>query len=149
MKIFFQYVVCILIFVALMSCKDEKSTEPEGGFVPDELVGAWNAIKIKLQNQDNPADTADIYQIGARQTIEITANGRFTTTFNFPSLPEETESGVINVEGNQATLDPDGDEPPETVTFTLDVDTLTVIATDQEFDLFQSLVTLTIVYVRD
>lgn len=138
MKLLRTLVAPLLAVTFMVGCSDSIGSDPIGPeSTPEEIAaalnGTWNATSFVFTNVANTSETFDLIANGGSFSLTITADGQFTGTLTSPG-ENETFSGTYVAQGTNLILT-DAMEPndPETVSFTLSGNTLT-IDSDDVFD---------------
>jgi hypothetical protein len=119
--------VALLVAVAV-GCSD--STGPAS---PSDFVGDWLASSYVLTSIENTSLSADLIEFGMTLSITFTET-TYSGTSTFPDEAAESFSGTYTIEGNQLILNEVGELEPDTMTYTLSGNTLTMTGNDEEFD---------------
>jgi hypothetical protein len=99
---------------------------------PEDIAGTYEATTMVFTSQADPNTTSDVLAAGYSFTIQFNANGTLETTFAIGGSTD-TDSGTYAIDGNDITLDIDGD--PATGTIDRSGETLTIVlTTGVEFD---------------
>jgi len=134
-RMFTVSIIMLAIVIFTFNCKsDSTKSENDDNNVPAELIATWIASQFIMINNSNPSEQVDIIQLGISLSMVIDSDGHYTSTMLIPDDPSITETGTLDVQGNQMIFDPDGVHAPYSITFTLSGDTLTGINDDSEFD---------------
>jgi len=138
----------------LFNC-ESNSTDPKENIpanVPADVVGNWDAASYIVSNNANPAEIVDLIQEGYNLFLTIQANGNYSSTFSFPGIPNETESGTATFINSTVTINPTDDDP-FTMAYQLSDSILTFIDANSTFDFdddgTDEAATETIFFVRD
>ncbi len=122
--------VALLVAVAV-GCSD--STDSTGPASPSDFVGDWLASSYVVTNIANTSQTEDLTALGMTLSITFTETD-YSGTAAFPGEPTETFSGTYTIDGNQLILNETGQLDPETMTYTLSGNTMTLSGVDDEYD---------------
>jgi hypothetical protein len=110
--------------VAALACGDSLA--------PEDIAGTYEATTMVFSSQADPNTTADVLAAGYSFTIQFNADGTLETTFTIGGSTD-TDSGTYVIDGNDITLNIDGD--PASGTIDRSGDTLTIdLTTGVEFD---------------
>ena len=131
----------IPVFILLSFCFflfncESNSTDPKEKIVPDapaEVVGNWQAIHFMVSNNANPTEIVDLISEGFNLYLTIQSNGTYTSTFTFPGVPDETETGTAVFTANTVTIDTP-DEDPFTMAYQVTDSSLTFVDSNSSFD---------------
>ncbi len=107
------YVLPAIFFGLIFFQCDDSATDTDDNGEQNSLTGTWTATKFEFTNKDNPAQTIDLVQQGFSVTIKIEADGSYALTIAFAGQVREQEEGTITIDGNQITVDPEGDDPDD------------------------------------
>jgi hypothetical protein len=81
---------------------------------PEALAGTYDVTVFEFTNQDSTDEKVDLIDLGATITVTITAGGSLTVeTEGLPGAG--TETGTIEVDGSDVTVDFDGDVSSGTI----------------------------------
>ena len=119
--------LALLVSVAV-GCSD--STGPAS---PSDFVGDWLASSYVLTSIENTSLSADLIEFGMTLSITFTET-TYSGTSTCPGEAAEPFSGTYTIDGNQLILVEVGEPGPDTMTYTLSGNTLTMTGTDEEFD---------------
>lgn len=84
-----------------------------------KLVGTWQASSFEFTSQEDHPESVEVIGLGAEVTVTITPNNRYTLTSALPGEGSETESGDIEVDGDQLVLTADLDGEVERLDYVL------------------------------
>ena len=132
---FIPILLIISFSFILWNCA-KNSTDPKENIpanVPAEVVGNWEARSYLVSNNANPLDLVDLIQEGYNLFLSIQANGNYSSTFSFPGIPNETESGTATFINSTVTINP-SDDDPFTMAYQLSDSIITFIDTNSTFD---------------
>jgi len=147
--------ILLLSFCFILWNCEKNSTDPKENIpanVPADVVGNWDAASYIVSNNANPAEIVDLIQEGYNLFLTIQANGNYSSTFSFPGIPNETESGTATFINSTVTINPTDDDP-FTMAYQLSDSILTFIDANSTFDFdddgTDEAATETIFFVRD
>ncbi len=117
--------VALLVAVG---CSD--STGPAS---PSDFVGDWLASSYVVTNIANTSQSEDLIGLGMTLSITFTETS-YSGTAGFPGEATETFSGTYTIDGNQLILNETGELEPDTMTYALSGNTMTLSGDDEEYD---------------
>ncbi len=122
----------LALFVAVAAgCSDSgNSTGPAS---PSDFVGDWLASSYVVTSIANTSLSEDLVPLGMTLSITFTET-TYSGTVVFPGEPTETFSGTYAINGNQLTVDETGELEPDTMTYTLSGNTMTLSGDDEDHD---------------
>ena len=132
----FMPILILLSFCFFLFNCESNSTDPKENIIPDvpaEVIGDWEAIQYILSNNANPTDIVDLISEGFNLYLTIQSNGSYTSTFTFPGVPDETETGTAVFTNNTVTINPP-DEDPFTMAYQVTDSTLAFVNANSSFD---------------
>jgi hypothetical protein len=125
--------IALLVAVAV-GCNDSgNSTGPTAS---SEFVGEWLASSYIVTNIANTSQSEDLIGMGMTLSITFTETS-YSGTASFPGEVAETFSGTYAISGSQLTLNETGQGTPETMTFTLSGNAMTLSGDDEDYDFDQ------------
>jgi hypothetical protein len=98
--------------LALMACLTACADDSQGpDFDPAvaPFVGTWDAEVFTVTSVADPSIVADLLENGSFN-INVQPSGTYTATLTFGGIPL-VEIGMLSVDGDQITLDPNGGTP--------------------------------------
>ena len=122
--------VALLVAVAVGCSDSGNSTGPAS---PSDFAGDWLASSYVVTNVANSSQSEDLTVLGMTLSITFTET-TYSGTASFPGEVAETFSGTYTIDGNQLTLNETGELQPETMTYTLSGDTMTLSGDDEQYD---------------
>ncbi len=122
--------VALLVAVAV-GCSD--SGDSTGPASPSDFVGDWLASSYVVTSVANTSQSEDLTALGMTLSLTFTETS-YSGTASFPGEVTETFSGTYTIDGNQLTLNETGELEPETMTYTLSGDTMTLSGDDEQYD---------------
>ena len=135
--------IALLASVAI-GCNDSTGTASAG-----DLVGQWIASAYTVTSVANTSTSAELVGMGMTLTFTFTEMS-YTGVVTFPGEPTENFSGTYTIDGQLLILD-EADQPnPETMTYILSGNVLTLSGADTyDFDDDQQEDPATFVLVMD
>ena len=118
--------IALLASVAI-GCND--STGPASSA---DLVGQWIASAYTVTSVANTSMSAEVIGMGMTLTLTFTETA-YTGVVTFPGDPDENFAGTYTIDGQQLILDEVDQETPETMTYSLSGNVLT-LSGDDTFD---------------
>ncbi len=120
-----------LLVAVAVGCSDSgNSTGPAS---PSEFVGDWLASSYVLTNIANTSQSEDLIGMGMTLSLTFTETSYSGTADFLDEVPEEF-SGTYAIDGNQLTLNETGELEPDTMTYTLSGNTMTLTGDDEHYD---------------
>ena len=119
--------LALLVTVAV-GCSD--STSPAS---PSDFVGDWLASSYVVTNIANTSQSEDLTALGMTLSLIFTETA-YSGTASFPGEVAETFSGTYAISGDQLTLNETGELEPDTMTYILLGNAMTLSGNDDEFD---------------
>lgn len=98
--------------LALLACLTACGDDPQGPVLDPDVrpfVGTWDAEVFTVTSVADPSIVADLMEDGSFN-INVQPSGTYTATLTFGGIPL-VEIGMLSVDGDQITLDPN-DGPP-------------------------------------
>ncbi len=122
--------IALLASVAV-GCSD--SAAGPGPATPADLVGQWVASSYTVTSVADTSLSADIFAMGLTITITFTET-TYVGVAVFPGDPTENFSGTYTIEGQTLILNETGQLEPETMTYSLSGNVLTLSGDDDSYD---------------
>ena len=119
--------VALLVAVAV-GCSGDST----GLASPNDLVGEWLASSYVVTNVANTSQIVDLTALGVTVSLTFTETD-YSGIAAFPGEPTETFAGTYTIEGSQLILNETGKLEPETMTYSLSNNVLTLNG-DDEYD---------------
>ena len=113
----------VILAVAGLSCANATGIELS------DLAGTWTAQSLVFTDASNASVTFDIIANGGSFAMTLTAEGDYTSSFNFEQ-ESETATGTFAVTGTTFTLAESGQGSPEDFQITRDGNNMTLVGTD-------------------
>ncbi len=122
--------LALLVTVAV-GCNDSgNSTGPAS---PSEFVGDWLASSYVVTSIANTSLSEDLVPLGLTLSITFTET-TYSGTAAFDGEPTDTFSGTYTISGSQLTLNETGQGTPDTMTYTLSGNAMTLSGDDEDHD---------------
>ncbi len=96
-------------------------------------MGDGLASSYVVTNIANTSQSEDLIGLGLTLSITFTET-TYSGTAAHTGEPTETFSGTYAINGNQLTLDETGELEPDTMTYTLSGNTMTLSGDDEDYD---------------
>ncbi len=121
--------IALLASVAI-GCNDSDGTGPA---TPADLVGHWVANAYTVTSVADTSQSANLSSMELTFTLTFTET-TFVGVWIFPGEPTENFSGTYTINGQQLILMETDDTTPETMTYSLSGNVLTLSGDDDSYD---------------